>query len=194
MSSIFRRNEMKIRFTRTEEIRVLSISNSEKERTAARFQIWKNDTSTSSSHFFRLVRRSFFIYRCLSPKTHASHHYKIADYSGIGAAGPFYPFRLDRPERGIEDGSERSRQSFETEERGRRRRRGKKKRKKEKRGPLIGGIRRPLRSRRGKNAAEGAARKNKAIPSGTRVTWCIYHMHKRNRSGGTKVAARLMAI
>lgn len=132
MSSIFRRNEMKIRFTRTEEIRVLSISNSEKERTAARFQIWKNDTSTSSSHFFRLVRRSFFIYRCLSPKTHASHHYKIADYSGIGAAGPFYPFRLDRPERGIEDGSERSRQSFETEERGRRRRRGKRKGRKKK--------------------------------------------------------------
>jgi len=69
----------------------------------------------SSVPFFRISGdrfhlRFFFIYRCLSSKTHASHHYKIADYSRSrrGAAGPFYPFRLDRLERGIENGSERS--------------------------------------------------------------------------------------
>lgn len=152
----------------------MPISNSEKERDDKISDLEERHVYVAfRSHFFRLlqrsfVRRSFFIYRCLPPKTHASHHYKIADYSGIGAAGPFYPFRLlDRPERGIEDGSERSRQSFETEERGRRRRGRKGKRG---RGPLIGGIRRPLRSRRRENEAEGAARKNKAIPSGTRVT------------------------
>lgn len=79
--------------------------------------------------------RFFFIYRCLPPKTHASHHYKIADYSR-SRRGAFLPVHLDRLERGIENGSERSRFRFKTEECGRGGRR---------RGLLIGGIRRPLR-------------------------------------------------
>lgn len=78
---------------------------------------------SSSVPFFRIPsdrsHRSFFIYRCLLSKTHTSHHYKIADYSRSqhGAVGPFYPFRLDRLERGIENGSERSRIRIETEKR-----------------------------------------------------------------------------
>lgn len=45
----------------------------------------ETDTSVPRFHSFfvsgRIVRRFFFIYRCLLPKTHAPHHYKIADYS-----------------------------------------------------------------------------------------------------------------
>lgn len=94
--------------------------------------------------------RFFFIYRCLPPKTHASHHYKIADYSR-SRHGAFLPVRLDRLERGIENGSERSRLRFKTEERGRRRR---------SRGPLIGGIKRPLRGWMGRAEGGRNARKD----------------------------------
>ncbi|KAL0131791.1 hypothetical protein PUN28_002975 [Cardiocondyla obscurior] len=48
-------------------------------------QIWRTDTFTSL--------------------THASHHYKIADYSR-SRRGAFPPVRLDRLERGIENGSD----------------------------------------------------------------------------------------
>lgn len=75
------------RFRMTKELHD-SISNSRRSN-----QIWRTDTSDESPAyyppgppFFRLsgrssARRFFFIYRCLPPKTHAPHHYKIADYS-----------------------------------------------------------------------------------------------------------------
>jgi len=94
-----------------------------------------------------LSHRFFFIHRCLPSKTHASHHYKIADYSRSrygAAAGPFYPFRLDRLERGIENGSERSELRVRDRETPALERRGG-------RGSLIGGIR---SSSSGANAAD----------------------------------------
>lgn len=164
---IFRLNakrENKLYKTRNARIYCDSISNSNR---AIRFGE-PTRSHRSLNPFFRLQEplagRFFFIYRCLPPKTHASHHYKIADYSR-SRRGAFLPVRLDRLEQGIENGSERSRFRFKTEERGRRRRR---------RGPLIGGIRRPLRGwlerREGEGSRRETWRKNKAILSGTRVT------------------------
>jgi len=71
----------------------------------------KTDTFTSFSGSILpspgiACRRFFFIYRCLPSKTHASHHYKIADYSRSRRGAGFLPVRLDRLERGIENGSE----------------------------------------------------------------------------------------
>lgn len=114
-----------------------------------------------------------------------ARHYKIADYPGQpGAIRPFYPFRLDRPERGIENGRERSGLRPETEgsaddEGGGGG--GKEEEEEEEVGLLseqegsfdegVGVRDRVVRSGEVREEAERCeGGKNKAIPSGTRVT------------------------